>query len=168
MSLLTYVAISALIRNSLAATLSTSPYTKLPQCKVTPSDGSWPTVKDWSNLNASIDGTLILTRPAASSCYAGNPFQSSELCNDVIDNWGYSAFHASLPESINYPLWANNSCLPPNATGYSPDVGCHVGGYPQYVANVTTQAQIAVALRWAAARNVRVVVKGTGHDLNGR
>ncbi|KAI1292421.1 FAD-binding domain-containing protein [Xylaria venustula] len=135
---------------------------------VAPSDNLWPTQQDWSTLNASIDNVLLSTSPAASSCYPGNPFSSTEDCSEVIDNWGYSAFHGSLPESVNYPIWANNSCLPPNATGYDESAGCHIGGYPQYIANVTTAEQVAVALRWAAERNVRVVVKGTGHDLNGR
>jgi FAD/FMN-containing dehydrogenase len=39
---------------------------------------------------------------------------------------------------------------------------------PQYIVNATTEEQIATALNWAATRNIRVVVKGTGHDLNGR
>ncbi|KAI0535178.1 FAD-binding domain-containing protein [Xylaria digitata] len=145
-----------------------SPYGHLPLCKIAPTDGLWPTQQDWSKLNASIDNVLISTRPAASSCYLGNPFGSTELCDEVMENWGFSTFHASLPESVNYPIWANNSCLPPNATGYDESTGCNIGGYPQYVANVTTAEQVAVALHWASERNVRVVVKGTGHDLNGR
>ncbi|KAF2967665.1 hypothetical protein GQX73_g5906 [Xylaria multiplex] len=150
------------------AIIRESPYGHLPLCKVAPTDDLWPTQQDWSKLNASIDSVLISTRPAASSCYPGNPFGSTEVCDEVIENWGFSAFHGSLPESIDYPIWANNSCLPPNATGYDESTGCSIGGYPQYIANVTTAEQVAVALRWASERNVRVVVKGTGHDLNGR
>ncbi|EHL02075.1 putative 6-hydroxy-D-nicotine oxidase [Glarea lozoyensis 74030] len=37
-----------------------------------------------------------------------------------------------------------------------------------YVVNATTEAQIAVAAAWASERNIRLVIKGTGHDLNGR
>ncbi|KAI0459497.1 FAD-binding domain-containing protein [Xylaria acuta] len=151
-----------------SATIHETPYGHLPLCKVTPTDQLWPTQQDWSKLNASIDNVLISTSPVASSCYPGNPFSSTEPCNEVIDSWSLAAFHGSLPESVNYPIWANNSCLPPNAAGYNESTGCHVGGYPQYVANITTAEQIAVVLRWATQRNVRVVVKGTGHDLNGR
>ncbi|GAP91799.1 putative isoamyl alcohol [Rosellinia necatrix] len=151
-----------------AAAVRENPYAHLPPCKVAPSDSLWPTQQDWSSLNASIGNVLLSTSPAASSCYPGNPFGSTDQCSEVIDGWGYSAFHGSLPESVNYPIWANNSCLPPNATGYDESAGCHIGGYPQYIADVTTAEQVAVALRWAAERNVRVVVKGTGHDLNGR
>ncbi|KAJ8112324.1 hypothetical protein ONZ43_g5419 [Nemania bipapillata] len=147
---------------------STTPYSYLPRCKVTPSDPAWPSSLEWQKLNSSIGGSLLQTVPAASSCYANNPFGAPDSCGDVSYGWGYSYFHASLPESIDYPIWANNSCLPPNATGYDTSLGCHVGGYPSFIVNATTPVQIATALKWASDRNIRVVVKGTGHDLNGR
>lgn len=65
-------------------------------------------------------------------------------------------------------MYANNSCLPQGATGYTKDRGCEIGGLPQYIVNATTERQIATALKWASHKNIRVVVKGTGHDLNGR
>lgn len=136
-------------------------------CKVTPSDEEWPSDSDWAKLNQTIQGALIQTSPAALQCYS-NSSESGLSCSYVEENWGYSAFHAAVPESIDYPIWANNSCLPPNATGYTENAGCQVGGYPSYIVNATTNQQIATALEWAAARNIRVVVKNTGHDLNGR
>ncbi|KAJ8133250.1 hypothetical protein O1611_g377 [Lasiodiplodia mahajangana] len=146
----------------------TTPYSHLPLCKVTPSDSAWPSILEWQKLNSSLGDSLLRATPAASSCYANNPFGAAESCDDISYGWGYSYFHASLPESIDYPIWANNSCLPPNATGYNASLGCHVGGYPSYIVNATTPEQVATALKWASDRNVRVVVKGTGHDLNGR
>ncbi|KAK1986371.1 hypothetical protein LZ30DRAFT_757330 [Colletotrichum cereale] len=88
--------------------------------------------------------------------------------NDVKGEWGYSYYHALLPESIDSPLYANNSCLPPGAPGYSPTKGCQLGGLPMYVVNATAEDQVATAMRWASERDIRIVVKGTGHDLNGR
>lgn len=83
-------------------------------------------------------------------------------------NWTLAAFHANLPESISSPVYANNSCLPPGAVGYDEAVGCHLGGYPIYVANATSDEQITLAVKFASDRNIRIVVKGTGHDLAGR
>ncbi|KAH6638598.1 hypothetical protein BKA67DRAFT_528851 [Truncatella angustata] len=138
-------------------------------CKLTSSDASWPNTADWQALNDTLDGSLIATRPAASSCYDGNPFNSSFSCNLVEANWTQSAFHASLPESVDYPIFANNSCLPPGASGYNETLlGCHIGGLPIFVVNTTSAEHIATALAWASARHIRIVVKGTGHDLNGR
>ncbi|KAF3012671.1 hypothetical protein E8E14_011563 [Neopestalotiopsis sp. 37M] len=138
-------------------------------CKLTPSDASWPSIDEWNALNETINGTLIQTRPAASSCYDGNPFNSSLSCDFVESNWTTSAFHAALPESVDYPIFANNSCLPPGATGYNETLlGCHISGFPLFVVNATDAEQISTAVVWAAARDIRVIVKGTGHDLNGR
>ncbi|KAF2179557.1 FAD-binding domain-containing protein [Zopfia rhizophila CBS 207.26] len=139
-----------------------------PHCKTTLLDPNWPPENEWNALNKTIGGSLIKTRPVASSCYGGDPFNSTHTCEEVTRNWGYSAYHASLPESINYPIYAKNSCLPPSAPGYTAEKGCHVGGLPQYVVNATTEQQVATAMQWASERNIRIVVKGTGHDLNGR
>jgi hypothetical protein len=133
-------------------------------CKVTPADPEWPSDSDWASLNATIDGRLLRTEPAASSCYDGNPFGSDLNCTYVEDNWGFSAFHASQPESIDYSGWANSSCVPPSEGG----TGCEIGGLPVYIVNATTEAHVATALAWGSARNLRIVIKNTGHDLNGR
>ncbi|KAF1978868.1 FAD-binding domain-containing protein [Bimuria novae-zelandiae CBS 107.79] len=118
-------------------------------CKTTPLDAEWPSETEWAQLNTTIAGSLIRTVPIASSCYSGNDF-------------------GSAPESIDYPIYANNSCLPTNVTGYSPDQGCSIGAYPQYIVNATEEEHVAIATKWASERNIRIVIKGTGHDLNGR
>ncbi|CAI6089480.1 unnamed protein product [Clonostachys chloroleuca] len=153
---------------TLAGSDNVNPYQNLPKCKSTPYDPSWPSEAEWASLNTSMDGTLIRTSPVASSCYTGNPFGSPRSRADVEAGWGYSTFHRTVPESVDFQRWANNSCLPPNVTDYNPEIGCQVGAYPQFVANVTSAEQVAIALSWAASRNIRVVVKGTGHDLVGR
>ncbi|PYH92808.1 putative isoamyl alcohol oxidase [Aspergillus ellipticus CBS 707.79] len=149
----------------LAATASVS---QSPACKVTPYDSKWPSTSDWMSLNASIDNQLLRTVPIASSCWSGNPFGSSVSCGTVKSEWANGMWQSTLPESIDYPIYANNSCLPPNASGYSATSGCTLGGLPQYIVNATTEQQVATAVKWAVARNIRIVVKGTGHDLNGR
>ncbi|KAM0123919.1 hypothetical protein ACHAO1_011188 [Botrytis cinerea] len=137
-------------------------------CKVTPADASWPSSADWTALNASISGTLIKTLPPASSCYIGNPFNSTQNCSSVQTNWVLASWQADTPEGIDYPIYANNSCLPTDATGYQAGKGCEIGASPIYVVNATTEDHIATAMKWATERNIRIVIKGTGHDLNGR
>ncbi|KAJ5747692.1 uncharacterized protein N7511_009388 [Penicillium nucicola] len=139
-----------------------------PNCKTSPGDLTWPSPEEWNTLNQTIHGSLIKTAPAGSSCYPGNPFGSSENCTTVKENWSYAAHHAAWPESVDYSIYANNSCLPPGVDGYSKDKGCSIGGLPQYVVNATSEQQIAIAMKWASKKNIRIVVKGTGHDLGGR
>ncbi|KAL3430595.1 hypothetical protein BDV09DRAFT_189114 [Aspergillus tetrazonus] len=123
-------------------------------CKITPHDAAWPSDEEWSTLNATVNGTLIRTTPAASSCYPGNPFNASTNCTDVTTHWSYAAYHAAWPESIDYSIFTNHSCLPPGVDGYVEARG--------------NEAQIGIAMKWADDRNIRVVIKGTGHDMNGR
>lgn len=77
-------------------------------------------------------------------------------------------YHAQWPESVDYSIWTNNSCVPLGQDGYTKDKGCSAGGMPQYIVNATSEAQIATAMKWATQKNIRIVVKSTGHDLSGR
>ncbi|POS73269.1 hypothetical protein DHEL01_v208343 [Diaporthe helianthi] len=154
-----------LLASPLAASAAVLPG---PKCKSTPSDASWPSTAEWTSLNASIDGRLLRTVPAASSCWPGNPFGSTIDCQNVRDGWRNGTWHSMQPESVDYPVWANNSCVPDEASGYSADRGCTIGGLAQYIVNATTEEHIATALKWASEHNIRVTVKGTGHDLNAR
>ncbi|KAH3551938.1 hypothetical protein KXW20_002419 [Aspergillus fumigatus] len=137
-------------------------------CKLSPLDAEWPSNEEWAALNASIQGTLIRTAPVASSCYTGNPFVSTESCTSVKKYWSYAAYHSAWPESVDYSIYTNNSCVPPGVVGYTEGRGCTIGALPQYIVNATTEEQVARAMLWASKRNIRIVVKGTGHDLNGR
>lgn len=143
------------------------PTSESQSCKANPLDSTWPEHSEWLALNESIGG-LIATSPVAASCWNETTFSSPYSCSTVQANWSSSIFHAAQPESIGAPLFANNSCLPPGVNGYLESQGCRLGGLPSYVVNATDECQIAQAMRWAADKNLRIVVKGTGHDLNGR
>jgi FAD/FMN-containing dehydrogenase len=45
---------------------------------------------------------------------------------------------------------------------------CYVGGYPEYVVNVSTVAQVQLAVNFARERNIRLVIKNTGHDFGAK
>ncbi|KAL5318438.1 hypothetical protein ACEPPN_013498 [Leptodophora sp. 'Broadleaf-Isolate-01'] len=153
---------------SVLAALLTGASASNSTCKTTPLDVNWPSDEQWQALNVSIGGTLIKTSPVASSCYPGNPFNSTTSCELATSSWTLSQFHAALPESIDYPFYANNSCLPPGASGFAEQKGCSIGGFPEYIVNATSEEQVSIALAWASEHNLRIVVKGTGHDMNGR
>ncbi|KAF2159968.1 hypothetical protein M409DRAFT_70707 [Zasmidium cellare ATCC 36951] len=137
-------------------------------CKANPLDGSWPSESEWAALNTSLDGRLLRTQPIASSCWHTTNLDSPFSCSAVQANWSSGLFHASTPESIDASIFANNSCLPSGVDGYLEGKGCRLGGLPSYIVNATTEQYVATAMKWATDHNVRIVVKGTGHDLNGR
>ncbi|KAK2468845.1 hypothetical protein H9L39_18363 [Fusarium oxysporum f. sp. albedinis] len=121
-------------------------------CKNHPSSADWPSTGEWDALNQTVSCVLIRSTPAA-SCYNDSDFSSVVSCENVTDNWLLSEFHAVQSESIGYSYWANNSCVPPNDHGYRSGQTCEIG---------------ATAMKWASSRNIRIVIKGKGHDLNGR
>lgn len=157
-----------LISYLLSVAAIASPYVLAANCKTSPLDASWPSVDEWATLNNSIGGSLIQSAPAASSCYPGNPFGSSYNCTEVKRHWSYAANHSMWPESVDYSIWNNNSCVPPGVSGFTKDKGCSIGGMPQYILNATTEDQIARVMAWASDRDIRIVIKSTGHDLSGR
>jgi hypothetical protein len=152
---------------SFPLSLVTGP-TYLPKCKSSPQSDTWPSNDEWSALNKSIGGCLKRTAPAASSCYDGNPLNSPYNCTEVQERWKLSAYHASWPESVSYSIFTNNSWLPPGSSGFTEERGCSIGGLPQDVVDATKGEQIAKAMAWASKRNIRIVIKSTGHDFNGR
>ena len=151
-----------------ASTLLVASASGFSECKNHPTSGRWPTENDWQALNQSVQGTLLHGVAPASSCYEGNPLGSTVGCQEASDNWFYSRFHAQQPASIGYPYWANSSCVAPTDYAFDENKPCETGGLPRYVLNATSAAQVAAAAKWASERDVRILVKGTGHDLNGR
>ncbi|KAF2103040.1 FAD binding domain-containing protein, partial [Rhizodiscina lignyota] len=153
----------------------------------TPNTDCFPSEAEWKSLNTSLHGALIAAVPPASVCYPSSPFHdfNETLCAFVASQWLNSSFHAANPISIDYPIWANNSCNPIFANGSSitgdPGAeaeGCSLGaggggrgiggGYPYYVVNASSAEQISTALKWAGKTGVRVVIKNTGHNFPGR
>ena len=49
-----------------------------------------------------------------------------------------------------------------------PTGSCTQGGYASYAVNVSTVAQIQLALNFARETDIRLIVRNTGHDYNGR
>jgi len=138
-------------------------FTVAPTCKAHPGQPDWPLPADWAALNRAVGGRLLQPAPAAAPCHRSHPAYNAAACSRAKDNWSSSQFHAHHPTSS---LWTN-------VNGYSCEVidlarPCTGNGFPVYVLNATDPEQIAVAVKWAADRNVRVNVKSTGHDFLGR
>ncbi|KAJ5613663.1 hypothetical protein N7528_007317 [Penicillium herquei] len=135
------------------------------KCRLLPGDKAWPSESTWSELDRVLGGALIKTVPLAASCYPSWPEYDSAKCTDVGDDWEVSYMHAADPASIMWPLFEGRSCLPTNMNTSST---CTIGGYSSYAVNVSTVAQIQLAVNFARNSNVRLVVKNTGHDFNGK
>ncbi|OHW96854.1 FAD binding domain-containing protein [Colletotrichum incanum] len=143
-------------------------------CKCSPSDSCWPSSSEWDSFNRTISGQLIHAVPPGSVCYPSKPNYDKESCDIVLSSWTSSVFHSSDPVSAS-SAWSNSTCVPiyPNGTRVNgdPDAGkrgCSLGALPPYVVNVTDASQVQQAVKFAKQRNLRVVIKNTGHNGAGR
>lgn len=71
----------------------------------------------------------------------------------------------SDPSSVMSPLYEGATCEPQGAAlGKS----CTLGGFPSYSLNISTVADIQLAINFARNQNIRLVVRNTGHDFLGK
>ncbi|CAG8114190.1 unnamed protein product [Penicillium salamii] len=133
-------------------------------CKVFPGDHQWPSHASWSALSHALDGALIENVPLAASCYKSWPQYDSEKCKEITEQWTDSHIHAADPASVMWPLFEGRSCLPTTNSSSS----CSLGGYSVYSVNVSNVEQIQLAVNFARNSNIRLAIKNTGHDFNGK
>ncbi|KAL6898909.1 hypothetical protein GGI43DRAFT_72493 [Trichoderma evansii] len=139
-----------------------APATSSSSCKCFPGDACWPSTSDWAAFNKTVDGRLIATVPLGSPCH-GDSYNATE-CQFLQDNWLFSPVHYNSSSSVMAPLFANASCDP-----FQPEnTPCTLGNYVRYAVNVSTAAHVTATLQFAAKRNIRFVIRNTGHDYNGR
>ncbi|KAL4878128.1 FAD binding domain protein [Aspergillus karnatakaensis] len=134
-------------------------------CKTMPGDLLWPIGLVWDIFDILLGGRLIKASPLASPCYPGRPEYDAVKCTSVSGGWLASDVHMNDPTSIMCPLYQGRSCMPP---GFNFTDTCTMGGYPSYVVNASSVAQIQLAVNFARNLNLRLVVKNTGHDFNGK
>lgn len=132
------------------------------KCRATPGSADWPSTASWSALNSSISGRLIKASPPGAVCHPGQPTYNPVACPAVQAGWMTSIFHTDDPVSSIENNWNNDTCLP------IPTVPCSGEGYPVYVVNATCAEDVKKGIDFAGEKNVRLIVKGTGHDYLGR
>ncbi|KAI7553012.1 hypothetical protein KC331_g1517, partial [Hortaea werneckii] len=136
------------------------------RCKVYPGDPAWPSLGEWELLNRTLDGALIKGVPAADVCYFNGTARHDEsACAKLAANWTSSYAHLDDPIEMFSPVYQGLTCQPPS---WYDSGGCTQGGYPTYTVNVSTTAQLQVAVNFARNQGLRFVIKNTGHDFSGK
>ncbi|KAH7072254.1 FAD/FMN-containing isoamyl alcohol oxidase-like protein MreA [Paraphoma chrysanthemicola] len=133
------------------------------QCKTVPGDADWPSEQDWNAFNETLGGVLLKPRPLASVCYEGDGYDARK-CESLKANWAGMNLHSDDPTSI-MSQWASGSTCPPTSF---PNSTCTQGGYPAYVVRALTIRHIQLAINFARNNNIRLVIKNSGHDFNGK
>lgn len=129
-------------------------------CKSRPGDTHWPSPSEWQALNRSVSGSLIRSSPPGAVCHPSSELYDNASCTTLQSSWNDADWHAKNPVSIDY----NDDSCPVR----SPNAPCLDKGYPAYVINATCAEYVQAAVDFARERNVRLSIKGTGHDFPGR
>lgn len=135
-------------------------------CRCFPGDQCWPSSADWKLFNQTLGGKLIRTVPIASPCHDTFPGVSYDAatCAYIQANWVRPRIHDVTTHSPMAPIWANDSCDP--FTGR--DAQCVIGSYVQYAVNATGASDYIATINFARERNIRLVIRNTGHDYSGK
>ncbi|KAI7779512.1 FAD-linked oxidoreductase YvdP [Diaporthe eres] len=135
-------------------------------CRCYPGDQCWPSATDWESFNQTLGGKLIRTVPIASPCHDTFPGvkYDAATCANIQANWVRPTLHDVTSHSPMAPIFANESCDP--FTGR--DAQCIIGSYVQYTVNATGAPDYMTTLDFARKRNVRLVIRNTGHDYLGK
>ncbi|KAL4786903.1 hypothetical protein BJX76DRAFT_354715 [Aspergillus varians] len=131
-------------------------------CRCFPGDPCWPAPATWDQFNRSIDGRLIATKPLGQPCHA--PYYDKELCTQLQQEWTLPERHYESSSSIMAPFFTNNSCDPFHPVTRP----CKLGPYITYAVTVSKPEHVSKALAFASAHDIRLVIRNTGHDYQGK
>lgn len=149
-------------------------------CNFLPSDQGWPTKSAWDALNATVHGRLIATIPAAHVCH--DPTYDEAACTQLKKDWDGPQAQYKIQHRASYSrglkrltdlrlasLHPARSALPSSRTRpanpFTPrSKPCTLGNYASYSINVTGTKDVAAGIQFAKEKNVRLVVKNTGHE----
>lgn len=156
MKFVTLLSIGALISSKLPpASASTS-------CRALPGDLAWPSLLEWQTLNATVNGRLVATVPLGSPCH--DPNYNETECAYLQSQWLFPQLHFPSSSSVMAPFFANQSCDP-----WTPESRpCLLGNYVDYAVNVSSPSDVIAAVTFAQEKNIRFVIRNTGHDYQGR
>ncbi|PYH85196.1 FAD-binding domain-containing protein [Aspergillus uvarum CBS 121591] len=131
-------------------------------CRCFPGDACWPSISEWAKLNQTVDGRLIKTIPLGKPCHA--PDYDAAVCDALKEEWTDPELHYQSSSSIMAPWFTNGTCDPFHPVSKP----CTMGNYVDYAVNVSTPAHISATLKFAYEHNIRLVIRNTGHDYNGK
>ncbi|KAI0503078.1 FAD binding domain-containing protein [Xylaria bambusicola] len=137
-------------------------------CKNFPGDSAmFPGTVTTTVFNLLLGGSLIHTRPFASPCFPDFQNQNSTTCAEITSNWFNNSYiHTDDPTSINAILFQGTTCVPSVVNPWA--THCSLGSYPTLSVNVSTVAQVQLAINLARNLNIRLVIKNTGHDFSAK
>lgn len=134
-------------------------------CRCIPGDTCWPSLDAWTAFNSSVGGRLISNIPLGAPCHVNTSTgYSSDRCASLRNTWFLPETHLKSSSSPMAPFFANNSCNP----FLDPATSCVFGNDPWFSVNATSIEDYQETVSFASSHNIRLVIRNTGHDYNGK
>ena len=137
-----------------------------------PGQKCWPSKSEWQQLNQTLDGNLHQTIPMAAPCYAKSPYYDTSTCDVVENDYNNSIPRGSYFGQTYWLNWENCGISGCSLLSSDPDQTlfsmCSLGRLASYYVDVRSPAHVSATLQFAHAHNIRISIKNTGHDYNGR
>jgi len=131
-----------------AALLAPASAAGLPLRRVRPADAAWPAPAEWQKLRAAVGGNLLEVHALFSACESA---PEGTACQDVYRNIRNPFYIGDQPAGTQVSGWLN-------AWTPAPSV---------WAVRARHAADVAAAINFARAHNLRLVVKGGGHSYLG-
>lgn len=136
-----------------------------PGCRCLFGDVCWPNATEFTRLEGQLSQPLLHPLPPASPCYPLS--DPSGNCDEVHQQWTNASFRATLPGAMqdsNFEtfVFKKNGTISACYNNTSLNVSCEQGSVPVVGVDARSDADIQAAVRFAAAHNLRLVVKSTG------
>lgn len=126
-----------------AASLASQPFRR-----VRPSEAAWPNAASWQALRDAVGGNLIEVQPMFDACGAG---PQEAACADVNRNIRNPFYIGDQPAGTQVSGWLDAWSPAPSA----------------YAVKARNASDVAAAVNFAREKNLRLVIKGTGHSYQG-
>ncbi|OGM43517.1 hypothetical protein ABOM_008058 [Aspergillus bombycis] len=136
-------------------------------CRNMPGDRDWPSNDAWSELNHTVRGRLMRGQPLAQACHGAT--LNAGACVALQDTYNFPELYLTDPVNVMSPYWLNNSCSPYAPYASADGAGtCTLGNLAPYAIRVTGADDVVAGINFARQHNLRLTIKNTGHDVQGR
>ncbi|EKM61059.1 uncharacterized protein PHACADRAFT_156227 [Phanerochaete carnosa HHB-10118-sp] len=138
-------------------------------CRCLPTDKCWPSDAVFAALESQLSEKLLAPLPPAKACYSS---LESEACKEAqrlwLDGW-WRANQSGATQNSNFATYVSpdgdiEACYLNTTLGHP----CRWGSTPIIGVDTRSVEDIQFAVNFAAAHNLRVIIKNTGHDYLGR
>src|SRR5581483_2307793 len=116
--------------------------------RLRPGDAGWPSAAEWDALNRAVGGNLIEAKPLFAACATD---AKSQACGEVLKNMRNPFYIGDQPGGTQVSGWLD---------AWRPEASV-------YAVKARNAADVAAAVNFARAKNLRLVVKGGAHSYLG-